>query len=143
MSENQASFSGWARVEINGHNTHIGHVTTEVFGQAVLFRVDQPHIPGTEETLTRAEWIGEVYAQPGSVVKREDIQAASVLVGPGSIYRITPLSEEAAMLAIRSSQRRPLIPVRLVEGKQIAPAMDEDEEEDDEDNSHQHSGGAF
>jgi len=43
--EKQNEFNGWAKVEINGHNTHIGQVTTQVFGAAVLFRIDQPEIP--------------------------------------------------------------------------------------------------
>lgn len=123
MSEtNQAEFSGWARVEVMGHQTHIGFVTTQAFGQAVMFRIDQPAIPGVEETIERPEWVGETYAGPGSVVKREDIEPATVLVGSGSIYRIIPCDEAAALKAIRASQRRPLMVVRLVEPKQL-PAV--------------------
>lgn len=140
---NQAKFEGWARVEVMGHQTHIGHVTTQAFGQAVMFRIDHPEIKGTEETLTRAEWIGEVYAQPGSVVKREDIPALTVLVGAGSIYRIVPCDEATALKAIRSSQHRPLMPVRLVESKQLPPVERDDEDDDDVSDSDDYMPGGF
>ncbi len=144
---NQTEFSGWARVEVMGHQTHIGYVTTQAFGQAVMFRIDQPAIPGAEETLERPEWVGEVYAAPGTVVKRADIPAATVLVGAGSIYRIIPCDEAAAMKAIRSSQRPPLMIVRLAEGKQIAGNSadfpDDDPDDDDEEDLAVGRGAAF
>jgi hypothetical protein len=124
---NQASFEGWARVEVMGHQTPIGYVTTQAFGQAVMFRVDQPAVDGTEETLARPEWVGEVYAQPGSIVKRADIPACTVLIGSGSIYRIIPCDEPAAMKAIRSSQFRPLMTVKLIESRPQLPAQIDDE----------------
>ena len=58
MSEtNQTEFRGWARVEIMGHQTHIGFVTTETYGCAVMFRIDQPEISQREETLTASRWV--------------------------------------------------------------------------------------
>lgn len=130
--ENQTEFKGWARVEVMGHQSHIGYVTTETYGQAVLFRIDQPAIPQSEETISRAEWVGDVFAGAGSVVQRPAIEAASVLVGSGSIYRIIPCDEATAMTAIRSSQRRPLHVVSLM---LAAPEQDDepDDEPDDED----------
>jgi hypothetical protein len=98
-----------------GHVSHVGFVTTQAFGQAVLFRVDQPEVKGEEEVLKRPEWVGDDYCAPGSIVKRQDIPAATVLIGAGSVYRIIPCDEAAAMKAIRSSESRPLILVKLVE----------------------------
>lgn len=122
QTENQAEFSGWARVEVMGHQTHIGFVSTQVFGTAVMFRVDQPAIPGGEEALVRPEWVGDSYAAPGSLVKRADIEAATVLVGAGSIYRIIPCDEAAAMKAIRSNVKPPLMLVRLVDPSPLLSA---------------------
>lgn len=51
MNENQAEFKGWAKVEVMGHQSHIGYVTTEAYGQAVLFRIDRPELPECEQTL--------------------------------------------------------------------------------------------
>lgn len=144
MSEQQNEFHGWARVEVMGHQTHIGFVTTEAYGAAVMFRIDQPAVPGVEETLTRPEWCGDTYAHPGSVVKRGDIEAATVLVGAGSIYRLIPCDEAAAMKAIRSSVRPPLMLVKLAEAKQLSDGVVADEHEPDEDDDqgeHYDTGG--
>ena len=130
MENSQNEFKGWARVEVMGHQSHIGYVTTEVYGQAVLFRIDQPSIPGCEETLTRSEWVGDVFAGAGSVVQRSAIEADSVLVGSGSIYRIIPCDEATAMSSIRSGQRRPLHVVSLVRGNMLSAPESEDYEQD-------------
>lgn len=134
MSENnQTEFKGWARVEVMGHQTHIGYVETQAFGGSVMFRVDQPAVGGTEETLEHSEWVGDTRAPAGSVVKRGDIPAASVLIGAGSIYRIIPCDEAAAMNAIRLSVHRPLILVKLGELKALPSGVDtEDDDEIDE-----------
>ena len=133
MSEtNQTEFKSWARVEVMGHQTHIGFCQTQAFGGAVMFRVDQPAIEGVEETLVRPEWIGDTYAPSGTVVRRGDIQAASVLIGAASIYRIIPCDEAAAMKAIRAGFRPPLIIVKLADVPEIAAA--EADSEDDYDN---------
>jgi len=133
MSENQTEFSGWARVEILGHQTHIGEVSTQAFGGTVLFRVDQPAVPGVEEALERSEWVGDMRAPAGSVIKRADIPAATVLIGAGSIYRIIPCDEAAALAAIKASVQRPLIIVKLAEAKALTNGSCDEEEEDDED----------
>lgn len=145
MSEtNQSEFKGWARVEVMGHQTHIGYVTTQAFGQAVMFRVDQPAIESAEETLERPEWVGDTYAHPGSVVKRGDIEAATVLVGSGSIYRIIPCDQAAAMKAIRASVRPPLMIVRLAEALHIAGAVaDQDPYEDTDDGPDEDGDSSF
>jgi hypothetical protein len=144
MSEetaNQASFKGWAKVEVMGHQSHIGLVTTEAYGQAVLFRIDSPEVPEQEETLEVSDWVGDQRCPAGTVVKRPKIIAHTVLVGSNSIYRIIPCSEAAAMRAIRENQRRPLMLVRLPEGKAIAAGETVDEtDEMDFDGEDQASG---
>ena len=117
--ENQAEYKGWAKIEVMGHQSHIGYVTTEVYGAAVLFRIDRPGIPEVEETLLRPEWIGDQHCAIGSVIKRAAVEPLSVLVGAGSIYRIIPCSEEVAIAAIQKEQRRPLAIVKLAEVKRI------------------------
>lgn len=118
-----------------GHQSHIGFVETQAFGAAVLFRIDRPEIPECEEKLKSSQWVGDVVCPPGSVVKHGAIPAASVLVGAGSIYRIVPCDEATALLAIRSSERRPLLLVKLAEGNQITAgvvAAEQDPDDDDE-----------
>jgi hypothetical protein len=126
--EKQNEFNGWAKVEINGHNTHIGMVTTQVFGTAVLFRIDQPEIPADERPSDRDGYLNGRSIPKGTIIKRGAIAAASVLVGAGSIYRITPCTEAAALKAIEQSVCRPLIPVGLPD----LPALAEPEEDDED-----------
>jgi hypothetical protein len=133
MSENQASFSGWARVEVMGHQTHIGFVRTEVYGQAVMFRVDQPELPERESTLTKPEYVEGRYRPPGSVVKRPAILGCTVLIGAGSIYRICPCTEEAAILAIEQEQRAELKLISAPALLAIEPSYDRDDEEEEDD----------
>jgi len=138
MSEQQqASFSGWARVEVMGHQTHIGFVRTEVYGAAVMFRIDQPEFPEREFTLTRPAYVEGRWTDAGAKVKRQPIKGCTVLVGAGSIYRIIPCSEEAARLAIEEIERAELKLIEPPPGRTLAapfPVDQEDEEEDDEDN---------
>ncbi len=137
--ENQAQFSGWAKVEVMGHQSHVGFVETQAFGQAVLFRIDRPEIPEREETLTRTEWVGDQRCPEGTVVKRGKIEAATVLVGSGSIYRIIPCTEAVALRAIVESETRPLLLVRLPDLPLLAEpgarvhADDEDDQDRDDD----------
>lgn len=133
MSEQQNEFKGFARVEVMGHQTHIGYVETQAFGGVVLFRIDQPALPEEEEALKRATWIGDTLAAVGSVVKREAVPPVSVLVGAASIYRIIPCDEEAMKEAVRQSAVRPLHIVKLAEAKLISAAnVSREQDEDDE-----------
>ena len=101
-------FEGWAIVELMGHQQEIGFVTTEAYGQAVLFRVDTPELPEREFVLTQPEWDGETLPA-GSKVKRSGSPARTRLIAPGSLYAINPCTEEAAREALESRVHRKLI----------------------------------
>lgn len=132
MNENQAEFKGWAKVEVMGHQSHIGYVTTEAYGQAVLFRIDRPEVAECEQTLEETEWVGDQRCPAGTIVKHGKLEAVSVLVGSGSIYRIIPCTEDTAMRAIRTSERRPLMVLKLPETQRLeAPATDLDPPDSD------------
>ena len=129
----QAQFTGWARVEVMGHQQHIGYVRTEVYGAAVLFRIDTPALPNREWITLAPSYVGGQWTPAGSVVQREALPGASVLVGAGSIYRICPCTEEAALKAIDSTQRTELKLISLPAGVAL-PAPDDEEgngEDDD------------
>jgi hypothetical protein len=113
MPETQNEFKGWAKVEVMGHQSHIGYVTTEAYGQAVMFRIDQPAIPEEERTLAEREYTSAGCLPVGTIVKQPAIEGVSVLVGSGSIYRIIPCTEAVALKAVRESQRKPLVVVSL------------------------------
>ncbi|MGH9522212.1 MAG: hypothetical protein ACRD3E_06745 [Terriglobales bacterium] len=114
MSEQaQASFKGWAIVELMGHQREIGYVTTEYFGPAALFRIDSPEIPEREFELTRPEYVetedGDRVAPRGAKVKRSAIPARTRMVAPGALYALNPCTEEAARKAIENAVTRRLI----------------------------------
>lgn len=135
----QAKYEGYAVVEIMGHNREIGFVTTEYFGGPALFRIDQPSIPEREYELTRAQWIGDVLAQPGTKVQRPAMSGKTTYVGPQAIFRLTPCTEETAMKAIEQLIPSPIKILSLVEivkigdGGDIYGADDNDPEPDFED----------
>lgn len=106
MEEKQSSFEGWAVVEIFGHQRYAGFVTTQAFGQAVMFRVDVPPLAERERVTKSYEWIGDRNVPPGSTVKESDVPGYTKLFGVGAIYAITPCDQAAAEKAVSRSPRR-------------------------------------
>jgi len=113
MEPKQAAFEGWAVLELMGHQREIGFVTTEAYGQAVLFRVDTPELPEREFVLTAPEYTSAGWSPAGSKVKREGIPAKSRLIAPGALYALNPCTEEAARTALERSVSRPLILIQV------------------------------
>lgn len=74
------AFDQWAIVDVMGHQRYIGRVTEQVIAGQGFVRIDVP------ETKTINAW--------------------TKLIGTGSIYAITPVTEELAraMAAARNSQ---------------------------------------
>jgi hypothetical protein len=133
----QASFEGWAVVEMMGHRKEIGFVTTQAFGQAVLFRVDTPELPERQYTLESPEYAShngdrERWCPTGTKVKRAASPAKSCLVAPSSLYAINPCSEQAALALIERNVRRPLIALELPEQAALPPAPDESDDDSDD-----------
>ena len=125
MSEQQqASFNGWAKIEVMGHQTHIGYVRTEAYGGAVLFRVDVPALPERDYVLEKPEYVDGNWTPAGAKVHRSGTEGHTVMVGASSIYRMTPCSEAAAMKAIESHTRPELKLIELPSHKTL-PAPDE------------------
>ena len=108
-----SDFNGWAVVEMFGHTKEIGHVTTEAYGTAVLFRVDTPELVEREFTLEQPEYVDGKWTPAGAKVKRPSSPPKTRLIGPGAVYAITPCTEETALKAIENFSRRPLILLEL------------------------------
>lgn len=126
----QSTFEGFAMLELMGHRKEIEFVTTQAFGQAVLFRCDTPELPEREYTLERPEYAGGRYCPVGTKVKRQAAPASSCLVAPSALYAINPCSEDAAMIAIERSIARPLIILELPPEPERALAAADDESEE-------------
>lgn len=88
MPEQSQSFNTWAIVEVMGHKRFAGYVTEQTFGVATLIRVD---VPATEQP-EREGYVGNRW---GKIAPRKTA-AYSKLIGVGSIYCITPCTEEVA-----------------------------------------------
>lgn len=146
MSEiTQAKFDGWAIVDVLGHQRYVGYVTTEAYGQAVLFRIDVPALEPRERVTKRpGHFAGHGYLPAGTTVKEGAVDGYTKLIGSGSIYALTPCTKEAALAAVEDMQPRPLMSVALppdralTDGLALDRAFDEQarerEGEDDPDN---------
>jgi hypothetical protein len=135
MMEQTSTFSGWALIELFGHQKEAGYVTTQYFGDKAIFQVDVPEIAEREEVLTRPEWGDGLYLSAGSVVSRSSIPGRTRLVSPGAIYAINPATEEAVKAAIASSGRREIKVISLADNSNRAlvaelPGEDYEDETD-------------
>lgn len=101
MGDTQPKVEMWAIVEVMGHRRWVGHVTEEVIAGHSFVRVDVP-ATGT-------------------------LQAFTKLLGPQSIYAITPVSEEVARRLVSSEGARP------VEAWRLLPALDSSPPKPDDD----------
>ena len=124
--ENQSKFEGYAIVEIMGHQTVAGYVTTEAFGSVVMFRVVQSEVPAEEKTLDRDEYM-HGYSLPAGSRVRASRHRAETYVGAASVYRMTPCTEAEA------SARQPVEFEVLYKAERKALATPEDHEPRDDD----------
>jgi len=137
----QSVFSGWAIVDVLGHQRYVGYVTTEAFGQAVLFRVDVPALEARERVTKAPGRVAHRYVPAGTTVIEGAVDGYTKLIGSGSIYTMTPCTKEAALAALESNQARPLMSVQLPADRALSAATDDNEalnnagpdDEDDED----------
>ncbi len=129
VEQEQAKFEGWAVVEIFGHQRFAGFVTTEAFGQAVLFRVEVPPLEERERVTKHFEYIDGKSLPPGSTVNEGAVQGYSKLFGTGAIYAITPCTEEAAIKAVEAMQSRPLTVVKLAPERALAGVISDDSDD--------------
>jgi|GEM_PF-1693826 len=109
----QAVFDGWAIVDVLGHQRYVGYVTTEAYGQAVLFRIDVPALDSRERVTKQPEYAGGRYVPVGTSLFEGAVDGYTKLIGAGSIYAITPCTREAALRAVEELQPRPLMQVTL------------------------------
>lgn len=131
--EQNAEFSGWAKVELMGRNVLVGYVTTRYFGPACLFQVDIPGVEAHEETLEIPEYVENEWCPYGTIVKRPEIPSASPMVNPTSIYRLTACTEEVAKRELNERRPRAIAVVKLPEGYQKKLPLNEFGQSPDDD----------
>ncbi len=137
----------WAHVEVVGRREHWGKVTIESIGGTAFFRVDTPDKPPTTEKrrgFFKAEGDPETGANPYGLceVTEGPVPAQTVLIGPSSIYSITPAPEETVRREHYKRVAGEVVRVVRVEEVKQLPAVadlyegdfgeDPDEEDDDQ-----------
>lgn len=115
MPETPKVLETWAIVEVMGHKKFAGFVTEQTFGSAALIRVD---VPETEQDVRTAD-----------VPATRTTQAYSKLIGVGSIYCITPCTEEVARACATQLERwNDPIPVEMPVERRLAAGVTADAE---------------
>lgn len=113
----------YAIVEVMGHQKFAGLVSEHVIAGQAFIRVDVPEIP----TETQGEGVDRIVIQDG-------IPGFTKLLGPSSIYAMSPVSEEVARHVAKSLRQRVLQPWEMPKNPQrkLLP-VDSDYDADDED----------
>lgn len=134
MTQENAKFEGWAIVEVFGHQRYAGFVTTEAFGQAVLFRVDVPPLAEHERVTKHYGYDDDGKSvPPGSTVKESAVQGYTKFFGPGAIYAMTPCTQDAAEKAVESMQSRKVSVVSIPPDAAALPPHDDRDDDDFDD----------
>jgi len=133
----QSKFEGRAIVDVLGHQRYVGFVTTEAYGQAVLFRVDVPALEARVRESKAGEYVNDRWVPAGTKITEGASQGYSKLIGAGSIYAISPCAKEAAIKVLEATQQRPLLEIKLPEGRALSAgdldSNDDDLKDDDDD----------
>lgn len=101
------AFDQWAIVDVMGHQRYVGHVTEQVVAGTGFVRIDVP-------------------ADDGSV-------AFTKLIGAGSIYAISPVSEHVAREMAKGSQKAPIAAYQLPRAALPQPVFTRDPHQDYDD----------
>lgn len=123
INSQQSKFEGWAIVNVLGHQQFAGYVTTEHFGQTVLFRVVSPDRESRTRVSKEGEYMrsfrGYSYAQEGWQISEGPMPATERYIGAGSIYTLEPSTREKVVAALDEASPRPVVEVTDAEGKPI------------------------
>lgn len=101
--EQPQAFDQWGVVEVMGHKKFAGHITEQQIAGSALVRVDVPEVVNA---------------------RSETVPAYSKLIGVGSVYCITPTTEEVARKAARAlaAYESDPLPVYIPQERQLAAA---------------------
>lgn len=125
-------FESWAIVELMGHRQVAGRVTEQIIGGQALLRIDVPECP--EIAAHERERWGEKYTVPAQPA----IPAYTQFYGVGSVYCLTPCTEEIARRVTLQKRERPVAlfdgsATRVAETLSLPVAPDASAEELDDD----------
>jgi transcriptional regulator with XRE-family HTH domain len=102
----ESTFNGWAILEQMGHRRTAGYVTSETLFGVAMGRIDIPRGDGT---------------------------ATTCYFSGGSVFALTPCTEEIARGVAARNQPEPVSPYELPKARRPALAYDDDRDEEDAD----------
>lgn len=113
--EQSEKFDSWGICEVMGHKRFAGRITEQTIAGSALIRVDVPAV-----TTSRGE-----------------SNEYSKLIGVGSIYCITPTTEEVARkaAAVLAQRGEDPLPVYIPEERQLAATVSDDHDDDEHDDN--------
>lgn len=115
--EQSEKFDIWGIVEVMGHRKFAGRVTEQTIAGSALVRIDVPTV-----TLVGVGGVEQV------------IGAFSKLVGVGSIYCITPTTEDVARKCAKAlASQTDVLPVYIPQERQLAASVPADPADVDDD----------
>lgn len=113
MEDQQSTM--WAIVEVMGHHKFAGKVSEQVFAGQGFVRVDVPALPERRDRY----------------YTRRETPAFTKLIGAGSIYAITPCTEDVACKAADQFRSDPVECLDLTPAAKAIAAAEDTEEDDD------------
>lgn len=116
-------FDSWCIVEIMGHQKYAGRVTEQAIGGCNFVRIDVPEIPADTEGVG-----------VDRRVLRSGTPAFTKFFGQGSIFSMTPVTEEIARRVAAGIREVPVHVYEPLRSPQRALSLDDhDDDFDDED----------
>ena len=128
-NEKKPNTEFFAVVEVMGHNVYAGLVSDFTLGGAAFIRVDVPEIPERVEKRRTWDYDKNEYVPQDAVIA--GAPAYTKIIGTGSIYAITPCTEEVARRVADQRRQNPVNVIDLVSPKALAAAVAEDDDDED------------
>lgn len=130
MEQEQAyQLDCWAIIELFGHSRIAGKVRAENFGSACMIRVD---VPTVRKQRKKYDYDKQQYI----VIGEFEIEGFTKYVGVGSIYALTPVTQELATAAAREISAEPVSLFGAESVRRLSNALpasdDADEQEEDD-----------
>jgi hypothetical protein len=146
MSEEKQEF--WAVVEVMGHKVFPGRVSDQTLGSASFVRVDVPAVEPRQVKDKQRVWDENAskYTYVDFMREVEGAPAYTKIIGSGSIYCITPCTEEVARQVAEQRRERPVDIIDIARPsamRALAASHDEDDEDDDEGDEYNESAALY
>jgi hypothetical protein len=110
-------FEGWGIIEIFGHRKAAGFIREVSLFGAQMAAVDIPESPAVEE-----QWEGEGANRYRVRAARPAIPAATQFYGGGSIFSMTPTTEQVARAAVERFRRESVTEYPVTFHRALPPA---------------------